>query len=79
MTPKILKSPEAIERCKAYDRERSRRKREEARAANLAVLPELPVAAARIMKRKLMPRLPEMSKSELRAMFAQAAKNTAAM
>lgn len=70
-------SPEAIARKK----EKQNMKRKEERAARMTAkrveikksdLPRYKIAA-----RKMMPRLPEMTKAELREMLAQAFRNTA--
>lgn len=72
------KSIEAMENRKHRDRVRMRAKREAKTAAKRA---EVALAPNKYLGPKLFkgPPLPPMSKSELRAMFAQAMQNTARM
>lgn len=69
-------SPEAIERRRARDRERDRKRRASKRAAAKAAVAK-PPSPNRLTFRG--PVGPEKSKSELRAMLAEAMFNTAQM
>lgn len=68
-------TPEAIERRKARDRAKSKKKKQAKRAAVVVAAPS-PLPIHKITARRMMPRLPNMTKSELRAMLAQAVINT---
>jgi hypothetical protein len=64
------KSPEAIAR--------KRQRKNARRRVQRPILQREPVTASeRILARRMMPRLPEMTKTELRAMLASALRNTA--
>lgn len=73
------KTIEAMERRKERDRVKMRKKRAAMADAKRAELAAMPPAKGLGRKWLIGPRVPEMTKSELREMFAQAAKNTAAM
>ncbi len=68
-------TPEAI-KTKA-DRRRNRRRAES--AAKRAKIKKTDLPSYKIMMRRMMPRLPEMSKTELRAMLTAAVANTGSM
>lgn len=73
-------SPEAIERRKARDIAYTNKRRENERAARLEAAKGTPAATARrMMAWRIGPVEPELSKPQLREMFAVAMRNTAAM
>lgn len=65
-------SPEAIARKQAN----KNAKRRAASAAKRVEIKKSDLLRYKIAARRMMPRLPEMSKAELREMLAQAARNT---
>ncbi len=73
-----IPSPEAAERRRERDRNRSRKKRaseREAKAQKL-VLQKSDLPMYKISARRMLPKLPPMTKAELREMLAEAVKNT---
>lgn len=68
-----IKSPEAFTR-KA---EKRKQKRQAAKAVKRIQLQKSDLPRYKIAARNMLPRLPHMSKTELRDMLAQAARNTA--
>jgi len=72
-------SPEAIERRKARDRLKSREKRAKERTERLKKYAVLQPTNRIGLKWRSRPKMPDMTKAELREMLAQAAQNTAAM
>lgn len=70
-------SPEAIARKKIRKYARAKERKAENRAAEIAALTALPPRPGTGRKWFRGPPMPEMSKSQLREMFAQAAQNTA--
>lgn len=78
--PAVNPSPEAIERRKARDRAKSKKRRAEARVARLAAAKGGSVlTVARSRAWRIGPVGPALSKRELREMLAVAAANTARM
>jgi hypothetical protein len=76
------KSPEAIARRDAKKRDERREKLAKRKSEMLAVrdfTKESLLRSYKIAARKMLPRLPPMTKSELRAMLSEAFKNTAAL
>lgn len=74
-----MANPEAIERRRERDRIKNRQRRAAKRAAKRQAvqLSWRDGHISKMLKRKLLPRLPDMTKSELRAMLAAAVRNTA--
>lgn len=73
MSEKLI---EAMERRKERDRVKMRGKRKAKADAKRAVAGTAPIVTSMNRKWRIGPNPPEMSKSELRAMFAEAARNT---
>jgi hypothetical protein len=69
------KSPEAL----ARKAEKAKARRHAKSAAKRYQLQQSDLPKYKIAARNMLPRLPDMSKSELRAMLSQAVKNTEAM
>lgn len=69
-------TPEAIERRKARDRAKSKKKKQAKRVERVRALVPSPLPIHKITARRMLPRLPNMTKSELREMLAQAIINT---
>ncbi len=79
MKKPYVPSPEAAERRRERDRNRSRKKRADERKdrAQKLVLQKSDLPIYKISARRMLPKLPPMSKAELRQMLAEAVANTA--
>jgi len=72
------KSPDAVARKAKRKAEKQRRTRRAASTAKRIELKKSDWPCYKIAARNMRPRLPEMTKAELRAMLAQACQNTVA-
>ena len=70
-------SPEALSRKAKNKAERLKQKRRAKSAAKRVEVKKSDLRCYKIAARQMLPRLPEMSKAELREMLAQACRNTA--
>ncbi len=79
MKKPYVPSPEAADRRRERDRIRSRKKRADERKdrAQKLVLQKSDLPMYKISARRMLPKLPPMSKAELRQMLAEAVANTA--
>lgn len=73
----VSRTPEAMERRRKRDRDRQKVKREARRVEKAKERKAHPVTVHVRRNWHIGPRMPEKSKAELRAMFADAAANTA--